>query len=344
MIRFLPRVGPRLGIRAAAWMTAAFLALPGTALAECGGQSMLPDLQTQNPTAHQQIFARAHAVPNAVGKFWKVEKPGVAPSHLFGTYHDTQAHELVEQQVWDALAGADSSWFELSLAEQERMQNDIAANPLELIFDVNAPPLSSRLDPSATKLIEAALADRGVPLEAAEQMREWMLVAILGFPACQFVAMQTGGIALDQKLAQFGVERGVPDNGLETYEQALDALEGLPFDDFSSMVVEFGVGREIEEDMRRTRLALYKAGEIMAISEHGVWWAESKGVPRVREVSDRFLEIALNRRNQAWMEHLIPALDAGNAFVAVGALHLPGEVGLVELLRAEGWTVTRLDG
>ncbi|MEM7506571.1 MAG: TraB/GumN family protein [Pseudomonadota bacterium] len=334
----------RFKYQTAAWMTAALLALPGAAMAECGGQNLLPGLQQSDPTAHQGIFQRAHEVPNAAGKFWRVEKPGVAPSHLFGTYHDTQAHELVDQSVWDTLAAADGAWFELSLEEQERMQNDMAANPLELIFDMDAPPLSSRIDPSAAELIEEALADRGVPFEAAEQMREWMLVAILGFPACQFFAMQSGGVALDQKLASFGVEKGVPDHGLETYEQALGALESLPFEDFSSMVVEFGASREIEEDMRRTRLALYDAGEIMAISEHGIWWSESQGIPRVREVSDKFLEVALNRRNRAWMEHLVPALEAGNAFVAVGALHLPGDAGLVELLRAEGWTVTRLDG
>jgi uncharacterized protein YbaP (TraB family) len=37
-----------------------------------------------------------------------------------------------------------------------------------------------------------------------------------------------------------------------------------------------------------------------------------------------------------------PILDAGNAFVAVGALHLPGPEGLVALLRKAGYTVTRV--
>jgi hypothetical protein len=38
-----------------------------------------------------------------------------------------------------------------------------------------------------------------------------------------------------------------------------------------------------------------------------------------------------------------PFLDKGDAFIAVGALHLPGTEGLVEQLRRDGYTVTRLD-
>ena len=40
---------------------------------------------------------------------------------------------------------------------------------------------------------------------------------------------------------------------------------------------------------------------------------------------------------------LAPLLAQGGVFVAVGALHLPGETGLVEALRGAGWRVTRAD-
>ena len=36
-------------------------------------------------------------------------------------------------------------------------------------------------------------------------------------------------------------------------------------------------------------------------------------------------------------------LEKGNAFIAVGALHLPGERGLIELLREQGYTVSPAD-
>ena len=38
-----------------------------------------------------------------------------------------------------------------------------------------------------------------------------------------------------------------------------------------------------------------------------------------------------------------PALDSGNAFIAVGALHLPGDEGVVALLQDAGYTLTAAD-
>ncbi len=39
----------------------------------------------------------------------------------------------------------------------------------------------------------------------------------------------------------------------------------------------------------------------------------------------------------------LPHLDKGGAFIAVGALHLPGKTGLVSLLREAGYTLTAIE-
>jgi uncharacterized protein YbaP (TraB family) len=48
-------------------------------------------------------------------------------------------------------------------------------------------------------------------------------------------------------------------------------------------------------------------------------------------------------RNHRMHERLLPVLDDGGVFVGVGALHLSGETGLVELLRGSGYTVIRVE-
>jgi uncharacterized protein len=45
-------------------------------------------------------------------------------------------------------------------------------------------------------------------------------------------------------------------------------------------------------------------------------------------------------RNRHMAERAEATLNAGNAFMAVGALHLPGPEGLVSLLQQKGFTVT----
>jgi uncharacterized protein YbaP (TraB family) len=41
-------------------------------------------------------------------------------------------------------------------------------------------------------------------------------------------------------------------------------------------------------------------------------------------------------------ERALAEMDKGSAFMAVGALHLPGETGLVKLFRDSGFTLTPL--
>jgi hypothetical protein len=51
-------------------------------------------------------------------------------------------------------------------------------------------------------------------------------------------------------------------------------------------------------------------------------------------------EELLRKRNHRMAERAVAHLDRGNAFIAVGALHLPGKEGVVELLRQRGYKVT----
>ena len=48
----------------------------------------------------------------------------------------------------------------------------------------------------------------------------------------------------------------------------------------------------------------------------------------------------LTRRNERMVQRMQPRLKEGNAFIAVGALHLPGEEGLLKKLADRGYTIT----
>ena len=48
-------------------------------------------------------------------------------------------------------------------------------------------------------------------------------------------------------------------------------------------------------------------------------------------------------RARRFRDAALPYLEEGGAFIAVGALHLAGDSGLVELIRGAGYTVSAVD-
>ena len=64
------------------------------------------------------------------------------------------------------------------------------------------------------------------------------------------------------------------------------------------------------------------------------------------EAADQYgdMAVVLDNRNNKWIAKLAPVLNQGNAFIAVGALHLPGKEGLISLLSAEGYKLTPVKG
>jgi len=59
--------------------------------------------------------------------------------------------------------------------------------------------------------------------------------------------------------------------------------------------------------------------------------------------SDYFIESGIRARNIRMIESLLPHIESNRVFVAVGALHLPGEEGLLNLLRRQGFELHALE-
>jgi uncharacterized protein len=54
-------------------------------------------------------------------------------------------------------------------------------------------------------------------------------------------------------------------------------------------------------------------------------------------------DILLDKRNKNWVKQLKEIMKKESIFIAVGAGHLVGEMGLIELLRKEGYTVRPIE-
>ena len=55
------------------------------------------------------------------------------------------------------------------------------------------------------------------------------------------------------------------------------------------------------------------------------------------ELREVFGQAGIEARNHRMLESLLPLMSNSTVFVAVGALHLPGDSGLIALLRKQGY-------
>jgi len=330
----------RIGVAAA---LSALLLAGGPARAGCAGSDLMAALAERAPETRSAILARGRAMANGQGRLWRVTRDEVAPSHLFGTVHSTMAAESgLPPPVRAAFDAAERVVVELGPAEQARLQARLRSDPGFAIASTGK-PLSARLSPEELVRARAALASRGVPATVAERMKPWLLISMMAVPLCEQRAIAQGGQLLDQRIAAEARAAGKPVIGLETYEEAFAAFEALTPKEVTRLLVDSFAAIPHEEDLQRTLLELYRAGEIGAIMEFNIWFsAERLGLRDARATAQALQRDLLAGRNRAWLPGLVAAIEQGGAFAAFGALHLVGREGIVALLRDRGYTVEQV--
>jgi uncharacterized protein len=304
----------------------------------CRGHNLLADMRETDPATYSRIVAEGDAVPNGKGLFWKIEKPGLQASYLLGTMHVTDPRVLaLPKGAMEAKAGAKVIIIESDeiLDEQKAMARLMTKPQLTMMMDGRT--IQSYLSPADAAQLETALKARGIPLGAVSRMQPWMLSSFIALPACELARKAKGASFLDKQLAEDAIRAGKPVKGLETMEEQLSAMASIPTEfHLKSLMEMLELGNRMD-DVMFTMTDLYLSGDI------------GRTMPMLKAVSPdgsdeegyaEFEERIVTARNHVMAERARPLLDAGGAFMAVGALHLVGDEGLVSLLRADGFTVT----
>ncbi|RJT39787.1 polysaccharide biosynthesis protein GumN [Mesorhizobium waimense] len=305
----------------------------------CSGLDMLSALQKDNPDTYRKIETEAAATLNGKGLLWKLEKAGEKPSWLFGTMHMTDPRVTTlpptAQTAYDA---ADTIIIETTeVLDKQKMMAAMLKEPDLMMFTDNT-TLSSLLSPDDNAVVNKALDARGIPPGSVSKMKPWLLSAMVALPVCE-VARQAGGTpVLDVKLAQDAKASGKSVEGLETVADQLRAMASLPLAfHMKGLVDTLRLGDKIN-DVNETMIVLYLNGDT------GMFWPLFRAIlPGDGDDAAgyaAFDQTMITSRNKVMADHAGPILARGNAFMAVGAMHLPGAQGLVEDFRKAGYTVT----
>jgi uncharacterized protein YbaP (TraB family) len=309
--------------------------------AKCGGHDLVAELKTTNPEIYQRVISDGGKVANANAVLWKLTKPGLEPSYLLGTMHVSDPRMTTfSEKVKAALASAKTIALEIADLSPQAMGRAISQNP-KLIFYFDGTTLNRKLTAQEFAVAQDVLIAAGLPAQATALVKPWFVYLMMAVPACEVARVKTGKLVLDAKLARYGKDHDILVVGLETAMQQMEIIAGMPEKDQVELV-KFSIAYDDQrENMFETMIQLYLERQLGLVVPLSVALSELRALKI--DGMDRFMKTVVVQRNHGMRDKALPLLEKGGAFIAVGALHLVGDEGLVALFRKAGYTVTAVD-
>lgn len=306
----------------------------------CAAESVLTELDLKNPQGIQRILREAGEIQNSQAMLWRVERDGLAPSHLFGTIHVVE-QSVAELSTRTAEAIKSSKLVALEAAELPRRALQIAMVHAGKLMSARDRPLQRLLDEDELKVVERTLSDAGYPNELALGIRPWVATLFLTGSECQARSQHAGHKPLDLLVSDAAKAASIPVAGLETMLEQFEVLASIPDDVQAAWLKASIATHDRIDDITRTLAELYRFRRINAV------WELTRELAPTAPLSDDMLAAIrrglVDERNPRLLQRSLPYIEAGGAFIAVGALHLSGPNGLVELLRQRGYSVHAIE-
>jgi uncharacterized protein YbaP (TraB family) len=301
-------------------LLALFMALAAAALR--AGNTLAP-APAQTPAAgapaapaKQQAFSK--------GLLWRIEPPKGEASYLYGTMH------TADPRVTNLPAPVRSTFDQASSYAMELLINaDGIASMAEAMFFEHGQTLPAVLGEDLYRQARQALLDDGIPTGDLERKKPWVVIMLLSTPRSE------PGLPLDLRLQLQATLEHKPTYGLESMQEQIAVFNGMSLPDQVMLLKDTlryrtEVNRQFE-DLVRAYLAR-DLTNLMSIVQ---------GAPGDNtRAFQTMMERLLYRRNRVMLERMQPRLQEGNCFIAVGAAHLPGKQGLLNLLQEAGYRVS----
>lgn len=323
-------------------LSLAFALLAAPVSAACNGKDLVPTLPVADRAA---VTAAVGATPFASGNAWRAIR-GSEVVDIVGTYHfDDLRHEMVMEALRPTLDVASVLLVEAGPRETDKLTADMTSRP-DLLYIMEGPTLPELLPDADWRLFSDAMSERGIPAFFAAKMQPWYATMVLSTPPCMMAELAEGDArGLDHRIIERAEERRIPIRALEPYDTAFKLFQDLPRDTQVDMIRMSLATDELQaEDMMATLTKAYFDEDVRVTWELGRIAAKKIPGMTAAKVDSTYAameEALMTRRNESWIPVIEDAAQRGRVFVAVGALHLSGEKGILKLLENAGFRIER---
>jgi uncharacterized protein len=291
---------------------------------------------------HAGHAAAANAPPSAErslryakGILWEVSRPGSAPSHILGTIHVADPRVLaLPPAVSAAFASSRSFLTELVLSEAAARRYYEAAQ-----FG-DGRTLEGLIGAEDYARVGAIMRARAFPPDLLPRTKPWAVMLNLALPA---PSAAEGGVVLDRHLYLLARVQRKAVGELDQLEEQIFLFDEMPMD------AQVALLRNALANHHRLGETTERAISAWIARDLGALWNISQeaavSAPNAAELAPYqalFNRRILFDRNVVMAYRMQPELRRGRAFIAVGALHLYGERGVLKLLAEQGYRVRRV--
>jgi len=259
--------------------------------------------------------------------FWEISANGLSkPSYLFGTFHlkgSTYVDSLT--QVIDKFKGSGTVVGELLFDSTMTMKVMTAS----IMKDTTLDMLMSRehFQQTASWLKELT----GYDLKMFNKMNPMMIeILIMSTLQQKYFPAPPNDRPMDLYFQQRAKTEGKKMIGLESFDEQINALYNqFSYKRQADMLMDYVLEKDRAKSDVVNMNRYYREGNLSQLESM-----------MTREVfSEKETDVLVNDRNRKWMIQLPGLMKEQQTFIAVGALHLAGENGLVALLRKAGYVV-----
>jgi uncharacterized protein len=307
----------------------------------CKGTDMIAELKSQHPKIYAALLREEKKILHREGLLFKMSKKGLPDIHVFGTIHvdDPRLKEFPEVLI-DALENADIVATEIQEGE---MTNPVTMLKMAALAANPKADTLTRLKPAAREALTKALEARGLPSGAATRMDAGFLLLSLALPPCAMVTDPAKALdqeVVDSKIARIGIASGAENIGLETVVSQINAIKGMSDASKFALLNATASMDDRSEDLFATMKNLYldkKIGRLSVLS-----YIALPPDPAVQGGYAEFQDRLIDKRNREMAKKIEELAKDKKVVAAVGALHLIGETGVVNLLEKRGYKATKL--
>lgn len=254
---------------------------------------------------------------------WKISGNDLEqPSYLFGTIHLICGGQFyMDDRIENAVSETDTLMLEIDLTDTATMMR-----LQQLMVNPQGPYLQEHLSESQLSSVDeffienfgAGVAQLGV----LKPMALHSMVLVAGMPCTDIKSYEV-------VLSEMAGEQDMAITELETVEFQMSLFDNIPLQEqvewLWTMIDEEG---EAQAQMA-AMVDAYLGEDLEALL------TLMKDDPQFSE----YFELLLDDRNVNWVAPIREQIHAQSTFIAVGAGHLPGEMGMIELLREAGYEV-----